>query len=420
MKYTIRQYRPGHFQVTFSHEGKQIHLQKFFNQPLDTESHAVTLVAWLKKNGYHPEKFGRDTPFQFDRAIQTWLKSSTATPEWRQRQRQIARKFFTPHFKKMDIRKIQTAHVQAFYATLLDKKYTPKYLSKLMSELHAFLNFYKKSLHTFPDFPKIQLQEKVIRWLTSEEQDQLFQCIPEANRPIFELMRYYGCRTNEAGGLLRKNVFLDHTPPYFAIATTLQRNGEIRATTKTRLIRILPIVEETRWIFESVNGSDFVFSKKGRPYTNQMLNLIWNRANQLSGVQKINLYNGVRHSFAMQRLNGGCPIEGIRVILGHTTSKMTNRYAQYTLESLQDIISGKAYNPLIGHSNTKLLDYKEKSKLEVGRNTPAAVNAIPTEATILGSTLSDILPAAGDKRACTTGCETIIKPAFWGLKPLIC
>jgi integrase len=363
MKYTIREYRPGHYQVTFSHEGTQVHLQKFFDLPLDTESRAFTLVAWLKKNGYSPEKFGRDTPFQFDKAVQTWIKSSNPSEEWVQHLRSFANKLFIPHFKKMDIRNIKTAHIQAFYTTLLDKKYSPKYCKNVMGELHAFLNFYKKSLPNFPDFPKVEVQEPVIRWLTEEEQDKLFQHIPEVDKPIFELMRHYGCRCNEAGGLLHKNVFLDHDPPYFVIATTMQKNGKIKETTKTRMIRILPIVDVTRWIFEPRGDSPFVFSKGGRPYTNNRLNRVWNWANKVSGVQKINLYNGVRHSFACQRLNAGYTIEEVRVVLGHSSSRMTQRYAQYTLQSLENIIRGNVYAPFIPAPDVKLLDFKGKDKL---------------------------------------------------------
>jgi integrase len=347
MKFGIREYKPGHFQVTFSFEGRQVHLQRNpWGQPLNSDIRAGILVAWLKKNGYNPEQFGKDTSFQFDRAIQTWLKSSTASPEWVQRLREIARKFFIPHFKKMDIRNIKTAHIQALYATLLDK-YSPKYCKNVMGELHAFLNFYKKSLPTFPDFPRIPLQEKPIRWLTEKEQDQLFKYIPEVDKPIFELLRHYGCRCNEAGGLLKKNVFLNHTPPYFTIATTLRENGQLREFTKTKTIRVLPIVAETRWIFENRGDGDFVFTtKKGRLYTNQRLTAVWKKANKLSGVEKINLYNGTRHSFGCQRLNAGYTIEEVRIVLGHSTSKMTQRYAQYTLQSLENIVRGNIYTPI--------------------------------------------------------------------------
>lgn len=327
------------------------------------------MVAWIKRNGYSPEKFGRDTPYQFDKAIQTWLKSSTVSPEWVQAKKAFARKFFIPFFKKTDIRKIQTPHVQEFYATLLDKHYSPKYCKILMDDLKAFLNFYRENLPTFPHFPKIEIQESVIRWLTSEDQDKVFQYIPQPDLPIFEFMRRYGCRTNEASGLLKANVFLDHIPPYLVLATVLSDNG-IKLTTKTKRIKILPIIPELRWLFEGGNGSEFVFVKKWRgrwiPYSNQMLNLIWNRANQASGVQKINLYNGTRHSFGCQRLNEGYSLDEIKQVMGHSSTKMTERYAAYTLTTLQGIIKGKIYTPFIHSPDVKLLEDKRNKSIDTG------------------------------------------------------
>ena len=359
MKIGVYKRKNGRYQVYFSHEGKQIHLQRLpWGKPLDSNTDVALLKAYLRKMGYHPEKWGKELAFQFDHCIQTWIKSSNASQERIQHLRQITNKFFIPHFRKMDIRKIQTAHIQEFYATLLEKKYSPKYCKNIMGELHTFLNFYKKSLTLFPDFPKIEVQEPVIRWLTEEDQARIFQRIPEADRPIFELMRHYGCRTNEAGGLLRQNVFLDHTPPYFVVASTLRKNGEVKPVTKTKKIRILPIVDETRWIFETRGESPFLFTKKGRPYTNKRLNSVWNRANRASGVTQINLYNGVRHSFACQRLNAGYSIEEVRVILGHSSSKMTQRYAQYTLKSLENIVRGNIYTPFITTPDIKLIENK--------------------------------------------------------------
>lgn len=49
---------------------------------------------------------------------------------------------------------------------------------------------------------------------------------------------------------------------------------------------------------------------------------------------------------------------------------------------------------------------------------PIKLNAIPTEAVILGSILSDKRPASGEKIAMITGCDTSTRPASFGLNPL--
>jgi len=78
-----------------------------------------------------------------------------------------------------------------------------------------------------------------------------------------------------------------------------------------------------------------------------MLNLIWNRANKASRIARMNLYNAMRHSFGCQRLNEGFSLDEIRRVYSHTTSKTTERYAAYQLQTLEDIIRGRGYKKVI-------------------------------------------------------------------------
>ena len=369
-KYGIYEYKPGKWQVYFSHEGKQIHLQQMEDgRPLTSKSMAFVLITHLKRNGYQPEKFGKDSSFHFDQAIKVWIKSCNISPEWKQQRLQMADRFFIPFFKKRDIREIKTIHIQEFFANLKSKHYSSKYEDTVISELKTFFRFYRKSLKELPDFPKIEVQEPAIRWLTAEEQDKIFKHIPQQDLPIFTFMRFYGCRTNEASGLLKENLFLKHNPPYVVLSTVLGANGELKPYTKTKRLKILPIISEIDWIFSSDNPSEFVFAKKWRgewrPYSNRMLNLIWNRANALSKVQKINLYNGMRHSFACQRLNDGYSMDEVKAVLGHTDVRTTERYAKYIPTKLEDVIRGKKpiYKLFIPQHKVQLIEYKDGKRL---------------------------------------------------------
>ena len=53
------------------------------------------------------------------------------------------------------------------------------------------------------------------------------------------------------------------------------------------------------------------------------------------------MYQGLKHSFGCQRLNAGFPMEAIRDIMGHTSTKTTERYAKYALDSLAQVMKGK-------------------------------------------------------------------------------
>ena len=57
--------------------------------------------------------------------------------------------------------------------------------------------------------------------------------------------------------------------------------------------------------------------------------------------------------------------------------------------------------------------------LITGHAHPSVVKAIPIEATVLGSILSESLPARGEKIVITMGWDTRIMPALSGFNPFI-
>jgi integrase len=368
MKFGLYEYKPGRYQVYFTYQGRQIHLTRnlAYDEPLKRKKDCQLLIKYLQEHGFDPERFGiTDKAFKFDHAIQTWISLSTCSKEWLEQRKQIANRFFIPFFGKRDIRTIKTNHILEFLAFLKGKELKDHSIYNYMGELRSFFRFHKKALTELPDFPRITVQEVDINWLTEEEQDKVFQHIPKQDLPIFTFMRCYGCRTNEASGLLKQNVFFEHDPAYVAIATVLGATGQLKPYTKTKRSKILPIVPELVWVFETDNPSQFAFAKKWRgewrPYTNRMLNLIWNRANIASKIRKVNLYNSMRHSFGMQKLNEGYSLDEIKTVMGHTTNKTTGRYAQYQLKTLQGIIKG--YTPVITSDTTQHIESKGTKRL---------------------------------------------------------
>jgi integrase len=358
--YTVHEYRPGQFQIYFTHNKKQIFLQKdSIGFPLVNMIQVKGVIADLRGNGYDPEYWGKDfKKWRFDLCTYSLLKHVNCCPEWlgKKKKRGMAEKYLIPYFKKTDIRSIKTKQIDEFFKHLKEEfGLKDGRIHSIFTELKGLLRFYKLQL---PDFPKIQRQEPVIKWLTSDEQDKIFQFIPENDIKIFTFMRFFGTRIGEAAGLLKESVFLDHQPPYVAISTSLDSKKNLKGT-KTRRTRILPIPEHLKWIFSGVGESKFVFEHvsdryKG-PYRVKHLWRIWKKANKKSGVRRVNLYNSMRHSFGCQRLNDGFSMAKIQAVMGHTNPKMTERYAQYTLDTLLPVLIGK---------HTKLIDSKISEPIE--------------------------------------------------------
>ncbi len=72
---------------------------------------------------------------------------------------------------------------------------------------------------------------------------------------------------------------------------------------------------------------------------------IWHRASSLANkkykTKIINLYNGLKHSFGMQRLDDGYNLDELKEVYGHSSIATTQRYADYRTGRLVDIMRGK-------------------------------------------------------------------------------
>jgi integrase len=363
MKYKIREYRPGHFQVYFQHEGKQIFLQKLENgMPLDSKAMAGVLIIHLKRDGYDPRRFNQDKEFRFDVAVKTWIDLSTCSEEWLSERKRIADKFLIPFFGKKDIREIQTIHVNQFEKSLRDKGLSPAYIRNIRDELRSFLRFNKDSIPKLPEFRKLEVQSPMIKWLTPEDQDQVFENISKRHIPIFTLLRTYPIRPNEACGLKWDGVFMDSEIPYFLVKDVVSKTGIFKSYTKTKKIRPYPILEEIAWIFQR-DGNEFVFNRDGKPYTGKVLYDIWREANlKTPGVQRVSLYGAMKHSFGWNRIEQGYSLEDVALLMGHSSSSMTRRYAGQTLKRMAEILRGNVHRTLLSVQEPKLLELKGNSE----------------------------------------------------------
>lgn len=334
--------RPGQYRVYFSWKGKKIILNKYVNgDPLETPTQCERLLTQIRNQvdakSFDPSEWAKDRPFLFKKAVESWMKLKSVTSETFESRKRIAEKILIPYFGEKDIREIRSIHVAEFLSKIKEQGYSDKTCYNIIAELRACLRFHRDSIPKLPIFPTVTFQDKPIRWIDIKNQDKIFDSIPVQHRPIFDFMRYTGCRPNEARGLLRDNIH--HDEGYIAIATVLDSKGELRERTKTKRVRVLPIIPEIQNALKPREASRFVFTVKGLPYRKRVLERIWNNACEKAGI-KINLYNGLKHSFGMQRLNQGFSLDAIRAVMGHTSSKTTEKYAQYLTEKLSPVMSG--------------------------------------------------------------------------------
>jgi hypothetical protein len=107
--------------------------------------------------------------------------------------------------------------------------------------LHGFLNFFKRSINIFPEFPAITYQKQRPRKFSDKEIDQVFEFLKEEDRGYFLFIRYYGVRPEEASGLLK--TALNWEVREITISTVYV-DGKVKPRTKTMKERNLIIIPE--------------------------------------------------------------------------------------------------------------------------------------------------------------------------------
>jgi integrase len=360
MRARADEYRQGRWRVRAF--GEQIYSIEIRGAwiPLTSREMADHLCREIDISGSNPgfdiEEFKstRDKTFYMEQAVNSWVNSSTCSLDTLQPRERYA-EIFKTYWRGWDIRDITSSHIQNFYLSVKNqtcktgKPYSPKTLKNMIGELRGLFFFHSDSIVKMPRFPEITVQDPVIRWLTENQQEEVFEFIPSAHRPIFTLQRYTACRPNEARGLLKENVYRDKG--IFVLATVYGNTG-LKTNTKTKSVRPLSIIPEIEEALKPRDATRFVFTINGHPYSRRTHEKIWvtanRKANEMYGTPVVTMYQGTKHSFGCQRLNQGFNKDEIRAVMGHTDSKTTERYAKYMTSTLENVMRGKVAGRLRG------------------------------------------------------------------------
>lgn len=105
-------------------------------------------------------------------------------------------------------------------------------------------------------------------------------------------------------------------------------------TTKTGKTAIIALSDRCRKVMveamsQPVASTEYVFTTDvGKPYSVATINRYYSVAKRLAGITRRCRLNDLRHTFASNLANDGCNLLIIRDALGHTTTRMSERYAK--------------------------------------------------------------------------------------------
>ena len=326
-------------------------------QVLDTYDRANTVLktirAEIETHAFDPQKYIKAEASRFwavnllDRFEKD--KMEQIAPSYQRAYKRmilIAKDFF----KLQDIREIRKLDIINYVDHCRKSfRWGDKTLKNTVDLFKTFMNYLHEDLEmigTVPPFPVIDVQEKVFKWVSGDDQAKLFEMVPDAHKPIIAFLMLHGCRPAEARALKCKDVNLEAR--CITISATFSGNvyRERRKGRKAKFL-VTPIHPEMLdYLTDRIKSSHpeaFVFTNQttGEPYSAPMIGKIWKAVRDEAGIGpfELRLYDASRHSLASQLVNGGASLFTVSKLLGHSTTRMSEKYAHADLEKLRTELS---------------------------------------------------------------------------------
>lgn len=286
----------------------------------------------------------RGSELRFDKYAEIWLDKQThLAPSYFPDVKSYVIRWMIPFFGQEDLRQIRKGKLKDFRDYLLEH-YSPKTVQNILGIIHKIFSdaYDNEDILRIPPFPKVNVPEPELIWIPEQTVIKVIEQIPLIDQLIFKFGYFYALRPGEVRALEWDCVDFDMR------LVTIKRTfsgSELREQTKTRNIRKLPLMDEPISILKRIRGiSGFVFrTKQGKPYRKQRLSQLWGKGSDEAGVERIPLYNAMRHSRAMHLLEvEKWDLEYVRALLGHTRVEMTRRYARASAEGLRKRYRHKA------------------------------------------------------------------------------
>ena len=170
------------------------------------------------------------------------------------------------------------------------------------------------------------------RYLTKDETKRLLEAINQTQQNIhlkyiIPMLILTGARKGE----VLKAKHEDFNLNQLTFTIPISKNGKKR---------VLPLTPQLLELYNSIpkTNSEYLFASPatGKPYVT--IYQSWNSARIKAGLKDVRIHD-LRHSYASALVNNGRSLYEVQTLLGHSTSKMTQRYAHLSNENLMKAAS---------------------------------------------------------------------------------
>lgn len=286
------------------------------------------------------------------------LKEGRRSPSYVSELPTYINRFFMPCYEGHDAREIPNLDEHLAYLSAYRKAngdpISLKYKKNVMECLQSFFNWLRKKKYILelPKFPDtIEVPEHDPKTISRDVQIKILAFIHAEHKPIFTWLFYQGCRPGEVRAL-KGDCILDGMEPQDTVKYKRTFSDNILMEhTKTKNVRFNYIYPEPRALLPRVHPLSFVFThgvKVKRQYSKPFLNKIYRQAlkdfNEANNTNlEVGLYEATKHSFGTEQVNKGVPIQWLQQWFGHSSQKMTEKYAKLNVvdvfRKLDNVIS---------------------------------------------------------------------------------
>ena len=269
--------------------------------------------------------------------------NSSIAPSYRKdykRMLEMAKVFF----KGSDVRELRKIHISEYWQHLQEtNRYSDKTIKNILDLFKTFLNYVKEELeiiNTVPSFPNIEVSEHSFKWVSQQDQIPIFNLIEDKDKPIVAFLMLHGCRPSEARALRCKHVDLRTETVTISATWSGRVYREKRKGRKSKPVTI-PIHREmldfmAGRVKNSLPDAFMFIDNHGKFYSENRLKNIWQGVRRKANLDvSLRLYDFTRHSFASNLINSGTSLFKVSKLLGHSSTKMTEKYTHADVDNLR-------------------------------------------------------------------------------------
>jgi integrase len=345
---------PTRYVVDIHYRGKRVRIYSDkYGMALDSLARAERVLEGIRyemdNRRFDPSRYVKreQRGYEFNVRMDEWLKGymkrkekGDIAPSYLRTIKRYIRMYFVPFFGNEDIRDIKTVNISDFKESL-PARLSPKYRKNILDALRKFFDdmMTLEIIEKAPVFQSINVPDPVVNFTDIEDQETVLTEIPRVHWPIMWFIAKQGVRTGEARALQWDDVYLEKD--LVCIRRTFSEN-ELRETTKGGHGDWLPLHPKVKELLQELprGTSGFVFTYKGRRYSESMPRKLWNAACKKVGIKGLNLYEGTRHTIGSDAVRRGLSIYDVKDALRHKDIRTTQKYAHLKLEAKKRVLLG--------------------------------------------------------------------------------